>query len=310
MANSEIKLYLKRTPFAKSVISQDPRLESILYITNQLKNHDLSGHSPIQVACVANEARQAVLGLLVLRNRLSPTEGVQDPVVLPRPISIDAVSTLLDHAKNSSPNLYVMRHGAQQMYAGDKELDATNLKIEMMKDPRNSEDPVTDDSLAEAVGQATAFKYLRDRRGRVIDVVSSRTTRAAQVGVVFAEVLGVPLQADPRLDCLSYPDEPNDVINAKLGAENKGSLPWDEKVIDQVIGRGTHARICRDMERIFATSLLSPRDSLIITHTQQTNRIDERLGKTPARYPNLGYTVASVGSRFYKDGVFEEAKAA
>lgn len=307
MANSEVKAYLKRTPFARSVISQDHRLESVLHVTSQLRDHDLSGHSPEHVAGVANEARQAVLGLLVLRKRLAPAEEIQGPIALPRPISVEAVTTLVDHAKNSAPNFYVMRHGAQPVYPGDKELDATNLKIEMMKDPRNSQDPVTDGSLAEAVGQATAFKYLQDRRRRVIDVVSSRTARAAQVGVIFAEVLGVPLQADPRLDCLSYPDEPNEIINDKLGAENKGALPWNEEVIDRVIGNGTYAKICRDMDRIFTTSLRSPRDTLIITHTQQTNKVDELLGKRPGRYPNLGYTVASVGSRFYKDGVFEEA---
>lgn len=309
MANSELKAKLRRTPFfARSLIDQDPRLDGILHITDQLRIRDFSAYSIERAADVANLAQHTAFNLLLLKNRLVtaevPTPGL---IRLPRPVSSNSINTLLEHERNPVPNLYVMRHGAQQMDEQIRNLDAINQKIEMMKDPRNSTDPVTDDSLAEAVSQAVAFKYLRDRRGRGVAVITSQTVRAAQVGFVFSEVLGVPLLNDPRLDCVSYPNEPNEDIDRKLGHENKGSLPWDKEIIDRVIGQGTHAKICRDMDEFVARRLTAEQDTIIITHTQQTNRVDELLGQRPQRYPNLGYTVASVTSQFYGEGIFEQA---
>ncbi len=183
------------------------------------------------------------------------------------------------------------RHGKQQMDAATANLGSAEQKLSMMKLPHNMADPLTDDSIAEAVGTGLILKYMAEKNGKKIQVRTSENMCAAQAAVIIAGVSGATVDTDSRLTCINYPNGIPDVeILERLGAENKGALPWTKEVVDNVCGEGTYDKISRGVIDMYEAADYNS-ITLNITHTQQINVLDSLARRVPIRLAELGFQI-------------------
>lgn len=216
----------------------------------------------------------------------------------------------IDHSNGGSDSgRYIMlRHGGQRIDGETGDLKGASQKIRLMQLPHNMVDPLTDQSIAEAVGLGLVLACVSQGiNPGTIQVRSSVNTRAAEVAAVVARLTGGSAVYDARLNCVDYPgDKTDQQIDDLLGPANKGSLRWDRLTVDGVIGNGTYDRITQNVEDLIREGVTAKGWTIDITHTQQTNAADLKAGREPSRLAEMGFSVwrSPVESRLLPNGVF------
>lgn len=197
--------------------------------------------------------------------------------------------------------IIIMRHGAQ--------FSADSSKIRMMQLPQNYTDPMTHVSMAEGASVAHQMAIFSNRTQLPVEIMTSKNIRAKQLaheisamtrGNDYATSNLSNLSHKEALDCVNYPsDKTDEEINAILGPEAKGSLPWDK--IDALLGEGTTDVFLRNMGGIINGTLEKIAESrkmvVIVTHTQQTNAVDLLFDQQQVRYSELGFSIVWLSKR-------------
>ncbi len=170
-----------------------------------------------------------------------------------------------------------MRHGAQ----------IPGEKTEMMQLPHNMTDPITNVSLAESFGEGLVWRWIKDVTGQNITLETSENIRSAQVGVAIAEMAALPFAPNRMLNCLNYPLYPKEVLH-RLGIDEKGSVLWEEHVVNEVFGQRAYQTTMLDMDDLVDRAIYGTNTLLCITHTQQIQALAILVGEEPARPDELG----------------------
>ncbi len=177
-----------------------------------------------------------------------------------------------------------------------------------MQLPHNMIDPLTDQSIAEAVGLSLVLACVsQEINPGTIKVRSSANTRAAEVAALVARLTGGTAVYDERLNCVDYPKGKTDQeIDHLLGPANKGSLRWDKKTVDDAIGDGTYNRTTKNVKDLIQEGVTVKGWTIDVTHTQQTNAADLKAGREPSRLAEMGFSVwrSPVESTLLPNGIF------
>lgn len=284
--------------FIHNIIRQDHRvglaLAAVPNTRIDLHDHEAMAHAVNRIQGQA--ADMLGLGGVILR-QVSPQ-------------LVGELVSVIDHGEDvSDSGRYMMlRHGGQRLDEETGDLKGASQKIRLMQLPHNMTDPLTDQSIAEAVGLGLvlACVYQEINPGEV-SVRSSANTRAAEVAAIVARLTGGSVVYDQRLNCVDYPkDKTDQEIDDLLGPANKGSLRWDRTTVDRVIGDGTYDRITENVEDLIREGVTAKGWTIDVTHTQQTNAADLVARREPSRLAEMGFSIwrSPVESTLLPNGVF------
>lgn len=268
---------------ATQIYATDRRIATLVGRTRlALIGTELAGKSIVEVVAFANAAEAEARRTLHLFETAST-----------RIVDEAAAGFMLEFSEGDGVALW-MRHGKQQAQAG-------HSKIDMMRLPDNMEDPMTDESLIEAVGTGIILRYIAEKTGKPIEVKTSENKRAMQAAGIIAAIANARASVDQRLTCVNYNNNLiNEEVNQRLGLENNGSLVWEEEIVDSVCGEGTWARISSGTIEMLNESQRgrgTEKITVFLTHTQQTNVLDNAYGDNPTRLAELGFRATRRASR-------------
>lgn len=260
---------------ATQIYATDRRIATLVGRTRlALIGTELAEKNIAEVVAFANAAQQEAKRILHLSETASTR--IVDEVV---------AGFMLEFSEGDGVALW-LRHGKQQAQAG-------HSKIDMMRLPDNMEDPMTDESLAEAVGTGIILRYISEKTGKPIEVKTSENKRAMQAAGIIAAIANARVSIDQRLTCVNYDNRLSDEeVNQRLGPENNGSIVWEEEIVDSVCGEGTWARISSGTIEMLNGSQLgrgTEKITVFLTHTQQTNVLDNAFGDNPTRLAEFGF---------------------
>jgi|GEM_PF-5464267 len=200
-----------------------------------------------------------------------------------------------------------MRHGEQKLSKRLLEMQPERLrKIEMMRNPENLQNPITDISLVEVLAVGIIFSHLKEKNGKNFSIHTSANKRASQV----AKCLGSLTQTDPdllpKLTCINYPDGekfPSHYLQRELSS---GVLPWEKESIDYIVGAGTYAKIMDQIKEELRAPYAPDLCTIYLTHTQQINSV-QKLNHLPLkRISHLGMIILVEDAVFdFPTGIFQ-----
>lgn len=212
-----------------------------------------------------------------------------------RPVSAEKVTLLTDRIQENEGGILFMRHGIQFVEDAERDrLTGSPRKIRLMQAPFNEKDPAAAQSLAEAASLALVLQHIGKKNNLPVSVVTSRNTRAADIGAIISVVNGFQIGIDDRLTCVNYPiDRTDEELEEMLGRDSMGALVWKEEILDAVCGDGTFKTIQEDVRAVLAGHYGKKEITVCITHTPQTNAADVLVGDVPIRMPELGFRLFS-----------------
>ncbi len=205
--------------------------------------------------------------------------------------------------------LMVLRHGEQHKSKRVRSIESAALqKVEMMREPNNVMAPVTLDSAADFVATMIALRYASDVTGRSVCLESSSNCRCVGPMKGLAKILGRRLSYEAKWDCVNYLGANVLSDEELLSLLPTGSLPWDEKLVDAVVGQGTYQRITEEMSYAIA-QVPSSCFRVAMTHTQQTNAICGLRGLPIVRLGYYGFVVVPTsddGAQLFTHGLYAD----
>lgn len=214
-------------------------------------------------------------------------EGQRD---LARKLQVPAESIIPlnpDQLGSLKASRYLMvRHGVQS--EGDcKSLPPAEKKIALMRKEANEQNPITNQSLVDLFAVALGLSYALHDSSVHWSVQSSHNARATEAAQVIAYALGVPLSQQSKWDCINYSsDKTTEALLKRLPG---GVLPWEQGVVDEIVGPGTFEVITSDVQ-----GSLKQEGILIVTHTQQINALQRMNGLPEERLKEYGLIALSI----------------
>lgn len=283
--------------FILGIIKRDHRIGIAIASVPRIK---LNLHDQEAMAHVVNEVQGQVAEALEMKG------------VILRQVSPGLIRDLVNAVDRTdgvteAGRYMMLRHGGQLLGRETGDLKGASQKIRLMQSPHNMRDPLTDQSIAEAVGLSLALTCISQETNLPIRVRSSVNTRAAEVAAVVTRLTGGTVAVDNRLKCIDYPkDKTDEEIDNLLGAANKGSLRWDRRTVDGVIGPGTYDRITQDVAALIHEGVTRNGLTIDVTHTQQTNAADIKVGREPSRLAEMGFSIwrLPMQSTLFGNGIF------
>lgn len=272
--------------FKQYILASDARLSRALSVARpflQDPHLELFGQSGI--VRVAENAQLAATRFLNLQ-----------PGIRARMLDVRKLSSLEEILSGPGSRTIFIRHGVQKSDATSKE--------EMMQEAHNVHDPVTDDSLVEAIGTTLMLMYLAAVTKRKIRVRTSENVRSAQIAVIISEMSGAEFIVDKRLNCINYPDVLNEEQKTLL-AKTGGTVPWEREGINTIAGPLTFETMTSDMKDLKEEVMQGENVlEVFITHAQQLNALG-----IEGRPDPLGFGVSANGEEpvVYTTGLYRTA---
>lgn len=243
---------------------------------------------------------------LNIQNTAADALGVSRDAL--RVYSAEEIEAATDFLAGKGGRSAIMRHGGQ--------LSDTANKIRRMQLPRNLEDFLTTESIAESTGTATTMALILQRIGKRGSVHTSQNNRSAGVAILLGAAMKTVPSHNVNFDCVNYRTDLSDnELNAKIGKENNGAAPWNEGIDEICAEPGLYKRMNRLMAR-YAGDLMYKEGNVVhfyVTHTQQTQALDLFFGNKPTRLDELGFRLVSnedlyndSTTRLFKYGLYEE----
>ena len=238
----------------------------------------------------------------VYLDALAKENGLREPRRLDPQILQDVKEALQSQAV-----CILMRHGEQEESEWVKNLTVARKKIEMMRCNENLMNSLTKDSVLEALATALALKYVLNKSGQEKVFYSSQNARAFEAGELMGKVLEQTFQKNRVWDCVNYPEELLLPINELEKKLPDGSLPWEEGIVDRILGLGSYVKIHQEM-----TKELQGKPFIALTHTQQINAVAEQYDQPLERLTYFGFILVDPNihiAKTFKTGFFSPSKS-
>lgn len=295
----------RRIDFINYQLAHDQRLSpGIALALRFVRDREVSGMGVGEVALHATLLQDLVF------SAIQPVLTERDR---PAPIDPESIAQTIAVLGGADRVLITKRHFKQRIHESIAKLSPTDQKIAMMRRPLNEEDSLTNASFAESFGTAFALFYILSSVNKLDQtrILTSSNRRAAVGACTLSAVLRVPVREDVRLACPNYRlDKTPDELDEMLGIANKGSLVWEEPIVDNVCetGTGTFRRITSMMYAFVAEGLAQPGVLILEGHTQHTNALDIQAGRKANRWREGGYNITTPTGQFlFKNGLYVAA---
>ncbi|MBI2443553.1 MAG: hypothetical protein HYV40_06660 [Candidatus Levybacteria bacterium] len=165
---------------------------------------------------------------------------------------------------------------------------STVQKMSMMRPGYNIHDPLTNESIAEAIAFAEGFRRAQLYTGKTISVITAENLRSAQLGFLIAKHTSGTIREDRIFNCLNYPALPDEDLMG-MGLNPDGTIPWEKQVIDRVFGAGSYINTKDRMSDFLADQRTEANTvEVVVTHTQQLSALGEELGIPVPRFGFFG----------------------
>lgn len=282
------------------------RISALPYIDKRLG----TARSIVEEAFSVRRLRET----LAPRSIIKISMNVQDTVADALGVARDTLRVpTVEHTEATTEFLHgeggrstIMRHGGQK--------SDTDNKIRRMQLPRNLEDFLSAESIAESAGMATAMALILQRIDKSGRVHTSQNNRSAEVAILLATAMGTTANHDINFDCINYRDDiPDEALNELIGVENNGVVPWNETIDEICAQPGLYHGMNKLMARYVGD--LMPKEGnevhSYVTHTQQTQALDLAFGNEPTRLDELGFRAVNnenpyndSTTRLFKSGLY------